>query len=83
MPSDFSPGAVAGLLKKIGNIFPKKDSNESKEFDNAEKESDKTNLPSEIEKNKDEISKMQVDSGSNEKKSSNAEYSEPIQIIDN
>lgn len=55
---------IAGLLKSIGNIFPKKDSPESKEFEDAEKQGYTTNLTSEIDKNKNEISTMSVDSGS-------------------
>ncbi|MCC7302518.1 MAG: hypothetical protein IT233_07750 [Bacteroidia bacterium] len=55
---------IAGLLKSIGNIFPKKDSPESKEYETAEKQSDSTNLTAEIEQNKNEISTMSVDSGS-------------------
>ncbi|MCC7303084.1 MAG: hypothetical protein IT233_10625 [Bacteroidia bacterium] len=56
--------AIAGLLKSIGNIFPKKDSPESKEFESAETQSSSTNLTAEIQQNQNEISTMSVDSGS-------------------
>ncbi len=58
--------AIAGLLKSIGNIFPKKDSPESKEFESAETQSSSTNLTAEIQQNQNEISTMSVDSGSSD-----------------
>ncbi len=64
---------IAGLLKSIGNIFPKKDSPESKEFEDAEKQGDTTNLTTEIEKNKTEISNMSVDSGSDSSSPDNSQ----------
>ncbi|MBI2968906.1 MAG: hypothetical protein HYY40_13985 [Bacteroidetes bacterium] len=63
--------AIAGLLKSIGNIFPKKEKG-TEDFENTEGEGDEKNLPAEIEKNKEEISKMEMDSSkdtSNEKSS--------------
>lgn len=61
--------AIAGLLKGIGNIFPKKEKG-AEDFENTEKEGE--NLPAEIEKNKDEISKMEMDSSKKEKTSSDS-----------
>lgn len=58
--------AIAGLLKSIGNIFPKKDGKGSTDFEATDTESDPKNISSEIEKNKNEISTMNVDSGSND-----------------
>jgi hypothetical protein len=54
--------AIAGLLKSIGNIFPKKDksSPESKDFETTGAETDPKNVQSEIEQNKNEIVKMDV-----------------------
>jgi len=50
--------AISGLLKSIGSVFKKKDGAGANDFENTEKESDPANLPSEIEKNKDDISKI-------------------------
>jgi hypothetical protein len=60
--------AISGLLKSIGSVFKKKDGEGSKDFENTEKESDPANLPSEIEKNKDDISK--IDSSESDSSSS-------------
>ena len=54
--------AIAGLLKKIGNIFPKKDSSESKEFEDANKDADPKSISKELEQNKDEVIKMDASS---------------------
>ena len=50
--------AIAGLLKGIGNIFHKKDADGSGDFQTTDKDSDPKNLPSEIEQNKTEITKL-------------------------
>ncbi|MCC7302792.1 MAG: hypothetical protein IT233_09130 [Bacteroidia bacterium] len=50
--------AIAGLLKSIGNIFPKKNTGESKEFETSGNETDPKNVQNEIEQNKNEILKL-------------------------
>lgn len=50
--------SIAALLKKIGNIFPKKDSADSKDFQPTDKETDPNNVSTELQQNKDEIAKM-------------------------
>lgn len=52
--------AIGALLKSIGNIFPKKEKG-TEDFESAGNE-DAKNLPAEIEKNKEEMSKMDVPS---------------------
>ncbi|MBI4929299.1 MAG: hypothetical protein HY841_00935 [Bacteroidetes bacterium] len=53
--------AIGALLKNIGNIFPKKEKS-SEDFETTGKEGDVKNLPAEIEKNKEEMSKMDIPS---------------------
>ena len=52
--------AIAGLLKGIGNIFPKKDKSDesSKDFQTTDKDTDPSNVPAELAKNKDEVARM-------------------------
>jgi hypothetical protein len=52
--------AIAALLKKIGNIFPKKDKGKegSADFETTDKETDPNNVSTEIAQNKDEIANM-------------------------
>jgi hypothetical protein len=69
--------AIAGLLKSIGNIFPKKDGKGSTDFETTEGESDPKNISSEIEQNKTEITKLDdtaktVDSSDTSKTSSDS-----------
>jgi hypothetical protein len=52
-------GTIAALIKKIGNIFEKKDAEGSKEFEEgAQAPAEEKNLPAEIEQNKEELKKM-------------------------
>jgi hypothetical protein len=49
---------IAALLKKIGNIFPKKEKEASADFETTDKDTDPGNVSTEIAQNKDEIAKM-------------------------
>jgi hypothetical protein len=64
---------LAGLLKKIGNIFEKKDAPEAGDFDEAaQKSGDEASLPAEIAQNKDELEKMDDASKSDSDSSSSS-----------
>jgi hypothetical protein len=49
---------IAALLKKIGNIFPKKEKEGSTDFETTDKDNDPGNVSTELAQNKDEITKM-------------------------
>jgi hypothetical protein len=69
--------AIAALLKKIGNIFPKKEKEASADFATTDKDTDPNNVSTEIAQNKDEIANMDATAKKVDTSTDNASTDDP------